>query len=167
MLSFLSSHGNKTPSSHGNKTPRIKDSKHSFGANSASSPYSPHIEGQGEKRLLVGLLPRCDVPGRCPQPSQKLFKRSNQISPWLNLSHVLFAASSCSQTRCLSVCTAINELPGQLLQHWASVKVWGANVGWSAINIDLSVSETAAFRGWCWTPKWWPNYCGVKHWAEC
>lgn len=83
---------------------RIKDSKHSSGANTALRPYSPHIKGQGEKRLLMGLLPRCDVPGCCLQPSQKLFKRSNQITPWLNLSHILFATSSSSPFARLAVC---------------------------------------------------------------
>lgn len=95
---------------------RIKDSNNSSGANTALSPYTLHIEGQGEKRLLVGLLPRFDVPGCCPQPSQKLFKRSNQITPgWIYPIFCLQHPPPARSPDRLSVCAAINELPGRAL----------------------------------------------------
>lgn len=45
------------------------------------------MSGTSVQKGLPGLLPGCSVPGGGPEPSQELFKRSNQITPWLNLSH--------------------------------------------------------------------------------
>lgn len=88
-------------SSHGNKNQRLRAQ---FWGKHCIKSIQPSHQGPKWKKATGGLLPRCDVPGCCLQPSQKLFKRSNQITPWLNLSHILFATSSSSSFARLTVC---------------------------------------------------------------